>query len=83
MRRQRIAYGEFALQFRNGRLERLLGPGRYWVFDPFNQVKMVMGSEKDLFLRSDELEQVAKSGLIDAEAVDGRSEGLRAGPGVG
>jgi regulator of protease activity HflC (stomatin/prohibitin superfamily) len=60
---------ERGLLFRDGVFERLLAPGRHFVFDPLLRVKVEIASVRKAWLAHRDLEVIARSGQLAGEAV--------------
>jgi regulator of protease activity HflC (stomatin/prohibitin superfamily) len=60
---------ERGLMFRDGVFERLLGPGRHFVFDPFLRVKIEKASVRQAWLVHRDLEVIVRSGQLAGQAV--------------
>jgi len=60
---------ERGLLFRNGVFERLLAPGRHFVFDPFLRVRIERASVRQAWLVHRDLEVIVRSGQLAGQAV--------------
>lgn len=81
---------ERGLLFRDGDLRRVLRPGRYVIFDPLLRTKLERRSVRDVWLNSNDLDVIVRSGALVDELrvldlkdheralvwVDGRFEGV-------
>jgi regulator of protease activity HflC (stomatin/prohibitin superfamily) len=68
-KRVRIRSFEVGLLFRHNDFRRLLSPGRHWVFDPLNTVRVDVVSQRDPWLVHDQLDMIVKSGALNGKAV--------------
>ncbi len=69
LRRFKIREHERGLLFRDREFERVLRPGRYWVWDPLMKVRVDVVSVREVWLNHKDLDVVAKSGALGDEAV--------------
>jgi regulator of protease activity HflC (stomatin/prohibitin superfamily) len=60
---------ERGLLFRDGVFERLLAPGRHFFFEPFLRVKIEIASVRQAWFAHRDLEVIARSGQLAAEAI--------------
>lgn len=60
---------EFGLLFSNGEFRRLLLPGRYFLFDFWNELKVVVASQRDPWLVQEKLDVIVRSGVLKDRAV--------------
>jgi regulator of protease activity HflC (stomatin/prohibitin superfamily) len=68
LRRFKVREHERGLVFRDREFERVLGPGRHWVWDPLFQVRLDVVSVRDVWLVHKDLDVIAKSGALGKEA---------------
>ncbi len=63
---------EVGLKFRDGEFKSLLNPGKHWILDPFNKVRVRVVSTRDPWLVDEQLDVIVKSGALAgrAEVVD-------------
>ncbi|MFN7973703.1 MAG: slipin family protein [Acidobacteriota bacterium] len=94
-RRFRVRALERGFLFDRGDFRRVLGPGIYWLFDPFRRLRMDVASVRDALVRHADLEVLVKAGAFDTDGtvldlkdheralvwVDGRYRGIL-GPGL-
>jgi regulator of protease activity HflC (stomatin/prohibitin superfamily) len=69
LRRFKIREHERGLLFRDREFERVLHPGRHWVWDPLFKVRVDVVSVREVWLNHKDLDVVAKSGALADEAV--------------
>ena len=69
LRRFKIREHERGLLFRDREFERVLRPGRHWVWDPLFKVRVDVVSVREVWLNHKDLDVVAKSGALADEAV--------------
>src|SRR5262245_48847124 len=69
LRRFKVRKDERGLLFRDGVFERVLAPGTYWLFDPLRKVRVDVLSVRDVWIRSKDLDVIARSGKLGSEAV--------------
>jgi regulator of protease activity HflC (stomatin/prohibitin superfamily) len=69
LRRFKIREHERGLLFRDREFERVLRPGRHWVWDPLFKVRVDVVSVREVWLNHKDLDVVAKSGALGSEAV--------------
>jgi hypothetical protein len=95
LRRIKVREHERGLLFRDREFERILPPGRHWVWDPRLEVHVDVLSVRDVWLNHKDLDVIAKAGALGDEAqvvdlenhqraivwVDGRVEAVL-GPGL-
>ncbi len=88
LRRFKVREHERGLLFRDGQFERVLLPGRHWVWDPLFKVDVDVVSVRNVWLDHKDLDVIARSGALGDEArvvdlkdhqravvwVDGRNE---------
>ena len=55
---------ERGLLFRDHDFRKMLGPGRYWVFDPLFRVRVEKFSVRQIWLESPDLEVVVRDGAL-------------------
>ena len=65
----RIRSFEKGLMFRDGEFQGLLGQGRHRFVDFLNKVRVDIVSQRDGGFKSDELDVIVKSGVLEGEAV--------------
>ena len=68
LRRFKVREHERGLLFRDREFERVLGPGRHWVWDPLFKVHVDVVSVRDVWLDHKDLDVIAKSGALGREA---------------
>lgn len=64
---RKIRSWERGLLFRDGEFVSLLGEGRHWFFDPMNRLRLDLVSQRDPWLRHDELDLLIRSRRLDGE----------------
>ena len=69
LRRFKIREHERGLLFRDREFERILRPGRHWVWDPLFKVRVDVVSVREVWLNHKDLDVVAKAGALGGEAV--------------
>ena len=69
LRRFKIREHERGLLFRDREFERVLRPGRHWVWDPLYKVRVDVVSVREVWLNHEDLDVVAKSGALAGDAV--------------
>lgn len=67
--RKNIKSYEVGLCFRDGEFQRLLPPGRHWLFDPFWKIHIDVVSQRDPWLVHSKLDVIVKSGALTGRAV--------------
>ena len=67
-RRFKIRQHERGLMFRDREFRTVLGPGSHWFFDPFLKIRADIVSVRDVWLRSDDLDVIVRSGALGEEA---------------
>lgn len=67
--RKKIKSYEIGLLFRDGEFERLLLPGRHWLFAPVGNVQVDVVSQRDPWLVHSKLDVIVKSGALTGPAV--------------
>lgn len=67
--RKFLHYDEVGLVFRNGRLTRVLGEGAHWLWSLRTPLRVEVLNARDPWIRSAELDQIARSGLVNDRAV--------------
>ncbi len=68
LRRFKIREHERGLLFRDREFERVLRPGRHWVWDPLFNVRVDVVSVREVWLNHKDLDVVAQSGALADEA---------------
>ena len=68
LRRFKVREHERGLLFRDRDFERVLRPGRHWVWDPLFKVHVDVVSVRDVWLNHKDLDVIAKSGALRDEA---------------
>lgn len=68
-KRVQIRTYEAGLLFRDGEFKQVLTAGKYWLFDPFNKVRVDVVSQRDPWLVHDKLDLIIKSGALKDRAV--------------
>jgi regulator of protease activity HflC (stomatin/prohibitin superfamily) len=69
MRWSKVKAHERGLVFRDGVFERLLGPGRHFLFDPLLRVRVEKMSVRQAWLAHRDLEVIVESGALAGEAL--------------
>jgi regulator of protease activity HflC (stomatin/prohibitin superfamily) len=69
LRRFKIREHERGLMFRDREFERVLRPGRHWVWDPLFKVRVDVVSVREVWLNHKDLDVVVKSAALGSEAV--------------
>lgn len=64
IQRYQIRSFETGLLFRNNEFARLVEPGRYWLFTPFNSRRIEIVSRRDPWIVHDQLDVIVKSGRL-------------------
>lgn len=59
---------EVGLKFRDGEFKALLGPGKHWIFDPWNKIQVRVASKRSPWLVDEQLDVIVKSKLLDGQA---------------
>jgi regulator of protease activity HflC (stomatin/prohibitin superfamily) len=67
-RRFKIREHERGLLFRDREFERVLRPGRHWVWDPLFKVRVDVVSVRDVWITHPDLDVIARSGALADEA---------------
>jgi len=60
---------EMGLIFREGEFQRLLAPGRHWLFDPLLRLRVEVVSQRAPWLTHEKLDMIVKSGALEGRAV--------------
>lgn len=60
---------EMGLLFRSGEFQKLLPPGRHWVFDPLGKRHVERVSQRDPWLVHEQLDLIIKSGALEDRAI--------------
>jgi len=60
---------EMGLVFREGEFQRLLAPGRHWLFDPLLKARVEVVSQRDPWLVHEKLDMIVKSGALADRAM--------------
>jgi len=60
---------EIGLYFRDGEFKGLLTAGRHWFIDPLNRVRVEILSQRDPWLRHENLDEIVQSGALADRAV--------------
>lgn len=68
VRRFKIREHERGLMFRDREFERVLRPGRHWVWDPLYEVRVDVVSVREAWLQHQDLDVIARSGALAGEA---------------
>ncbi len=68
LRRIKVREHERGLLFRDREFERILPPGRHWVWDPRLEVQVDVVSVRDVWLDHKDLDVIAKAGALGDEA---------------
>lgn len=68
-KRVKIRTFEMGLHFRDGEFRGLLTPGKHWLFDPLDKVRIDIVSRRDPWLVHKELDAIVKSGALEGQAV--------------
>ena len=68
-RRIKVRKHEMGLYFRDGEFQRLLAPGRHWLFDPLGNVRVDIASLRDAWLMHQQLDMIVKAGVLGDRAV--------------
>ena len=68
LRRFKVREHERGLLFRDRVFQRVLRPGRHWVWDPLFKVRVDVVSVRDVWLDHKDLDVIAKSGALADEA---------------
>jgi regulator of protease activity HflC (stomatin/prohibitin superfamily) len=64
----KIKSNEKAFMFYEGALERILSQGKYFIFKPFKNYKIVYSNERNPWIVSEDLDVIVKSGLLGSDA---------------
>jgi regulator of protease activity HflC (stomatin/prohibitin superfamily) len=59
---------EVGLKFRDGEFKALLGPGKHWIFDPWNKTQVRVVSKRAPWLVDEQLDVIVKSKVLDGQA---------------
>jgi regulator of protease activity HflC (stomatin/prohibitin superfamily) len=68
LRRFKVREHERGLMFRDREFKGVLRPGRYWMWDPLDKVRVDVASVREVWLNHKDLDVVAKSGALADEA---------------
>ncbi len=68
-RRIKVRKHEVGLYFRDDEFQRLLAPGRHWLFDPLGNVRVDIASLRDAWLMHQQLDMIVKAGVLGDRAV--------------
>ena len=60
---------EIGLLFRDREFQRLLEPGRYWLFDPWGKLSVDVVSQRDPWLLHEKLDMIVRSGALKDRAI--------------
>ncbi len=65
----RIDANMIGLLFRDGAFERILEPGRHWIFDPFSRVRTLVVTTRYVVFTHDQLDEIVASGHLKNRAI--------------
>ena len=68
-RRIKVREWERAFLFEDRVFQRMLRPGTHWVFDPFGKTRVDVASVREAWVKTPELDVIARSGALEGEAV--------------
>lgn len=68
LKRVKIRQHERGLLFRDRDFQRILSPGKHWIWDPFWKIRIERVSVREVYLDHQDLEVIARSGALDEQA---------------
>jgi regulator of protease activity HflC (stomatin/prohibitin superfamily) len=68
-KRIKIRSFEMGLYFREGEFQGLLSEGKYWMFDPFDKIRVETVSQRDPWLTHEKLDMIERSGVLKGRAI--------------
>ena len=69
IRRIHIDAHHLGLLFRDGAFERIVEPGRYWIFDPRFRVRVTIVSTRDVVFSCEQMDEIIDSGQLKNRAI--------------